>query len=200
MKNIDERIEGLLVQLGKTKEDLARELEELYQYVESQEHGYLDQITLQRMFSEKQGFENRMEDARWHAEFLGYELSDNELTRIVRRFEAKYDCDIDESSQWETLINCYANEHKEKLWKLIDYYDVYEDEECGYVVNDLHTFKSGITIDDTATDEDIINYLKQIEYLNENATTETIELNGDDFYIEIARKENGWPLGRLVRE
>lgn len=50
-----------------------------------------------------------MEDARWHAEFLGYELSDNELTRIVRRFEAKYDCDIDESSQWETLINTYVN-------------------------------------------------------------------------------------------
>lgn len=109
MKNIDERIEGLLGQLGKTKEDLARELEELYQYVESQEHGYLDQITLQRMFSVKQGFENRMEDARWHTEFLGYKLSDNELTGIVRRFEAKYDCNIDESSQWENLINTYVN-------------------------------------------------------------------------------------------
>ena len=107
--DIDKKIEELLGQLGKTKENLARELEELYQFVESQEHRYLDLLTLQRMFSEKQGFENRMEDARWHAEFLGYELSDNELTRIVRRFEAKYDCDIDESSQWETLINTYVN-------------------------------------------------------------------------------------------
>ena len=112
MENIDKRIEELLGQFGKTKEDLVRGLEELNEYVKSQDHGYLDQLSLERMFSIKQDFENKMEDARCHAEYLGYQLSDNELAGIVRRFEAKYDCDIDENSQWDILINTYVNTNK----------------------------------------------------------------------------------------
>lgn len=84
-------------------------------------------------------------------------------------------------------------------YKLIDYYDVLGDEEEGYEVN-LCTCVAGIEIADDATDADIINYLKSINFLSENATTETVALSGDDFYIELTEKETGYPLGRLERE
>lgn len=85
-------------------------------------------------------------------------------------------------------------------YKLIDCYDVLGNEEEGYEVNNLCTCVTGIEIADDATDTDIINYLKSINFLSEKATTETVELEGDNFYIELTEKETGYPLGRLVRE
>lgn len=85
-------------------------------------------------------------------------------------------------------------------YKLIDYYDVLGNEEDGYEVNNVNTVVTGIEITDDATDTDIINYLKSINFLSENATTETVELDGDDFYIELTEKETGYPLGRLEKE
>lgn len=85
-------------------------------------------------------------------------------------------------------------------YKLIDYYDVLGNEEDGYEVNNLCTWVTSIEIADDATDADIINYLKSINFLSEKASTENIELNGDDFYIELTEKETGYPLGRLERE
>ena len=77
-------------------------------------------------------------------------------------------------------------------YKLIDYYDVLGNEEDGYEVNNVNTVVTGIEITDDATDTDIINYLKSINFLSENATTETVELDGDDFYIELTEKETGY--------
>ena len=85
-------------------------------------------------------------------------------------------------------------------YKLIDYYDVLGNEKDGYEVNNLNTVVTGIEITDDATDTDIINYLKSINFLSEKATTETVELDGDNFYIELTEKETGYPLGRLERE
>ena len=85
-------------------------------------------------------------------------------------------------------------------YKLIDYYDVWGNKEDGYEVNGLCTCVTCIEITDNATDADIINYLKSINYLSEKATTDTVELSGDDFYIELTEKETGLPLGRLERE
>ena len=85
-------------------------------------------------------------------------------------------------------------------YKLIDYYDVLGNEEDGYEVNNLCTCATGIEITDDATDADIINYLKSINFLSEKATIETVELSGDDLFIELTEKEAGYPLGRLERE
>lgn len=76
-------------------------------------------------------------------------------------------------------------------YKLIDYYDVLGNEEDGYEVNNLCTCTTGIEIADD---------VKSINFLSEKATTETVELEGDNFYIELTEKETGYPLGRLVRE
>ena len=51
-------------------------------------------------------------------------------------------------------------------YKLIDYYDVLGNEEDGYEVNNLCTCTTGIEIADDATDADIINYLKSINFLS----------------------------------
>ena len=85
-------------------------------------------------------------------------------------------------------------------YKLIDYYDVLGNEEDGYEVNNLCTCVTGIEIPADAKDADIINYLKSINYLIEKASTENIELSGDDLFIELTEKETGYPLGRLERE
>lgn len=85
-------------------------------------------------------------------------------------------------------------------YKLIDYYDIWGNEKEGYEVNNLCTWITDIEIADDATDADIINYLKSINFISEKATTETVELDGDDFYIELTEKETGYPLGRLERE
>ena len=85
-------------------------------------------------------------------------------------------------------------------YKLIDYYDVLGNEEYGYEVNNLCTRMTGIEIADDATDADIINYLKSINFLSEKATTETVEISGDDSHIELTEKETEYPLGRLERE
>lgn len=85
-------------------------------------------------------------------------------------------------------------------YKLIDYYDVLGNEKDGYEVNNLSTCVTGIEIADDATDTDIINYLKSINFLSEKATTETVEVDGDDLFIELTEKETGYPLGRLERE
>ena len=85
-------------------------------------------------------------------------------------------------------------------YKLIDYYDVLGNEEDGYEVNNLCTCVTGIEIADDATDTDIINYLKSINFLSEKATTETVEVDGDDLFIELTEKETGYPLCRLEKE
>lgn len=85
-------------------------------------------------------------------------------------------------------------------YKLIDYYDVLGNEEDGYEVNNLCTCVTDIEIADDATDTDIINYLKSINFLSEKATTETVEVDGDDLFIELTEKETGYPLGRLEME
>ena len=64
-------------------------------------------------------------------------------------------------------------------YKLIDYYDVWSNEEDGYEVNNLSTCVTGIEIADDTTDADIINYLKSINFLSEKATTETVEVDGE---------------------
>lgn len=85
-------------------------------------------------------------------------------------------------------------------YKLIDYYDVLGNKEDGYEVNNLYTYATGIEIADNATDADIINYLKSINFLSEKVTTETVEVDGDGLFIELTEKETGYPLCRLERE
>ena len=84
-------------------------------------------------------------------------------------------------------------------YKLIDYFDVWGNQENGWEVNNLCSLEEEyglLIITDDATDEEIIDYLIQIGYLGDEAK-ENIRIEGDDCMIELFSKENDMPLGRL---
>ena len=113
-KTLDITLGELLNKLGKTKEDLVMSLNNLQQYVEAQEHGDLKYISLQRMFFLKEEFENHIEDVKTHADYLGYDISDDDAKEIIWAFERKYDSSIDENTQWDYVIEQFVKRRNEK--------------------------------------------------------------------------------------
>lgn len=89
-------------------------------------------------------------------------------------------------------------------YKLIDYFDVWFNEEEGYWVNDLCTYTEGITITDDASDEEIFDYLKNtLGYERiQGIEFKDVSFDGDEFIIELTTTVNGYmyPLCRLERE
>ena len=81
-------------------------------------------------------------------------------------------------------------------YKLVDYFDVWGNEEEGWEVNDLCTIFDDLYMEDDITDEDIIDYIISIDYLNSKAK-EGVIIQGDGVMIELVSKENGCPIGRL---
>lgn len=83
-------------------------------------------------------------------------------------------------------------------YTLINYFDVWGNEVDGYEVNNQCVEATDVIIADDATDQDIINYLCQHEYLNDDGLwLYEIENNGD--FIEIFAKETMMPLYGLRR-
>lgn len=82
-------------------------------------------------------------------------------------------------------------------YKLIDYFDVWGNPIDGWEVNDLTTVEEDIVIAEDATDEEIIDFLIQIEYLKPEAR-ENVHLESyDNEMIEIVQTKDDYPIGRL---
>lgn len=113
-KTLDIMLDELLNKLGKTKEDLVMSLNKLQQYIESQEHGDLKYVSLQRMFFLKEDFENHIEDVKTHADYLGYDISDDEAKEITWAFEQENDSNIDENTQWDYVIEQFVKRRDSK--------------------------------------------------------------------------------------
>lgn len=113
-KTLDITLDELLNKLSKTKEDLVMSLNNLQQYVESQEHGDLKYVSLQRMFFLKEEFENHIEDVKTHADYLEYNVSDEEAKEIILAFERKYDSNIDENTQLDCAIEQFVKRRDAK--------------------------------------------------------------------------------------
>lgn len=79
--------------------------------------------------------------------------------------------------------------------RLIDYFDVWGNEEDGWEVNNLCVLEDDIYISENTTNEDILDFLFAIGYLN---TTENICIReyGMDM-LEIETKKEWYPIGRL---
>lgn len=81
-------------------------------------------------------------------------------------------------------------------YTLINYFDVWGNEEDGYEVNNQCIEVEDVVIADDATDQDIIDYLFNNEYLrDDDVSLYEIEDNGD--FIEICVKETMMPLYSL---
>ena len=88
-------------------------------------------------------------------------------------------------------------EPKVNHYKLIDYFDVWGNATDGWEVNDLTTVEEDIVIAEDSTDEEIIDFLIQIEYLKPEAR-ENVHLESyDNEMIEIVQTKDDYPIGRL---
>ena len=88
-------------------------------------------------------------------------------------------------------------EPKVNHYKLIDYFDVWGNATDGWEVNDITTVEDDIVIAEDVTDEEIIDFLIQIEYLKPEAK-ENVHLESiDNEMIEIVQTKDDYPIGRL---
>lgn len=83
-------------------------------------------------------------------------------------------------------------------WTLINYFDIWGNEVDGYEVNNQCVEADDVVISDDATDQDIINYLFNNGYLNDNGLW-LYEIKDLGAIIVISAKENGLPLYSLWR-
>lgn len=109
MKDIDKKIAEVLNELGSTKESLVRELYTLEKWFKKDRHS--DSIkempynlSLEFLFYYKRQANLKTEDIITHAEELGYELNWDEAEDIVIELLNKYDCNVDENTQIDSLI------------------------------------------------------------------------------------------------
>lgn len=83
-------------------------------------------------------------------------------------------------------------------YKLVDYFDVWGNENDGWQVMDACTIEDGIFIDENATDQEILDFLVTFGYL---IGTQDVKLEsyGVDA-IDIIQESTGCPLGILVAD
>ena len=62
----------------------------------------------------KRELQYRIQDAKNHAEELGYEISDEDAESIARRFLVIQDCNVAENDVFEEIVEVYVN--KGKIW------------------------------------------------------------------------------------
>ena len=78
--------------------------------------------------------------------------------------------------------------------RIIDYYDVWGNEEEGYDVNGIAIFGEY----DVRKDFDGFNLLKKVGFLKKEATKRQLEIwDSGDYFIEYYDKKTGIPLGRI---
>ena len=82
-------------------------------------------------------------------------------------------------------------------YNLINYFDVWGNEEEGYEVNNLCIEERDIVITDDATDKDILEFLVTVGFLNTSDENKVYLQDYGDGMIEIYQKEHNYPLGRL---
>lgn len=91
-----------------------------------------------------------------------------------------------------------AKDHEYDRYALVDYYDVYTEEDGTYTVNNLSREKKIFAPKD-ASDEDLIEALKGDNYFRKNADNSSIVVSGDDLLVEL-EQDDGYPLCRLEKE
>jgi len=98
-----------------------------------------------------------------------------------------------------TIINCVGHNDPGKYFDLIDYFDVWGNEEDGWEVNDQTVVEEKIWISDDTTEEELFNYLKDtVGYFNRNTKFSDVEIQWDDpDFIEIFQASDGCPVCSL---
>ena len=111
--------------------------------------------------------------------------------------------DSDDTSDGEFITESKSSIKESKdnynKYKLVDYYDVWGNEEDGFEVNDIAVIADDIVISDDADEQDILDLLYDMEYLNTKDPNK-VYVNMSDFdMIELFDASNDCPIGRLER-
>lgn len=88
-------------------------------------------------------------------------------------------------------------EPKVNRYKLIDYFDVWGNAEDGWEVNNLCEIENDIILAEDTTDEEIVDFLIMINYLESEAKEQVHLESQDNEMIEIVQTKDNYPLGRL---
>ena len=81
-------------------------------------------------------------------------------------------------------------------YRVVNYFDVWYNDEEGYQVNNLCE-EGTIELKDYTSTNEIIVKLQQIGFLNPSVTSRDIDVWNDYEFIELYVKETGEPIGRL---
>jgi len=95
-----------------------------------------------------------------------------------------------------------AREKETHKWRLIDYFDVWFNEDDGYWVNDQTEVLDDLIMTDDVDNKAIFDYLKDsIGIFGPEAKYEDMTFDGDNWQIEIWTERDGYtyPLCRLER-
>ena len=85
-------------------------------------------------------------------------------------------------------------------YTLVNYFDVWGNEEEGYEINNLCNEAEGITITDDASEKDILKYLVQIGFLT-TSDRRKVRIDTTDWdMMEIYAVKGNYPIGSLRRE
>jgi hypothetical protein len=84
-------------------------------------------------------------------------------------------------------------------YRLINYFDVWGNEEDGWEVNNLCS-EGELLLSEDATSKDILAALIDFGFIKEEATLEQLDISAFDMdFIEFYEARNQCPLGRLER-
>lgn len=103
------------------------------------------------------------------------------------------------SADYSESVSIKENANGTDKYRLVDYFDVWGNEEDGFEVNNLAVIEDGITISDDATEQDILDLLYNMEYLN---TKDPSKINVEMFdpdMIELFDAKTECPICRLER-
>ena len=93
------------------------------------------------------------------------------------------------------------SKRQHKLYTLVNYFDVWGNEEAGWEVNNLCKEREHLRISNTATQADILALLKGVGFIQESVTLEEITFSvWDRDMIELEQASDGRPICRLEAE
>lgn len=83
--------------------------------------------------------------------------------------------------------------------RLVDYFDVWGNEDDGWEVNNQCVIMDDIVLDEEAVNDDIVSFLIMCGYLKQGTDVEDLIIDWEDSFIELYQKEDGRPLCCLMK-
>lgn len=83
---------------------------------------------------------------------------------------------------------------------IVDYFDVYEDSEGCYQVNNIARTDYKFTLAESDGDNVLVDKLKEVGYLNNDVSIDDLYIEWlDDYYCEISNAEDLYPICRIEK-